>query len=269
MRVQSSLDVYLAEVNQTPLLTADQEKALARRIADGDCEARNHMVRANLRLTVSIARAYKGRGLDLHDLVAEGNLGLLRAVEGFDPSMNTRFSTYAGYWIKQSIKRAVINTGRTVRIPAYLYDLLTKWRRAGAKLKDELGRLATHEEIATSLNLSPKKLAIIRKALRLCKSSPQDNPSGTGLSVHETLMDETSPTPEANLVRTDDLNEVIEHLETMDEREAEVLRLRFGLDGEEAKTLKAIGERLGLTRERVRQIEKEALSKMRKRMRMT
>jgi RNA polymerase primary sigma factor len=264
--VQSPLDIYLAEINRTPLLSADQENALARRIKNGDTEARDHMVRANLRLTVSIARGYTGTGVSLLDLIAEGNLGLLRAVEGFDPSMKTRFSTYASYWIRQSIKRAVINTGKTIRIPAYTHELLVKWRRAAVKLHDELGRPATHEEIATSLSLSPKKLAVIRKALRLGNASPQNSQSDSDRSVDETLMDETSPMPEASLVRTDDLQQLKEHLETMDKREAEVLRLRFGLDGEKANTLRAIGDRLGLTRERVRQIESEALSKLSKSM---
>src|SRR5439155_4575265 len=128
-------------------------------------EAREHMVRANLRLVVNIARSYMGRGLALQDLIAEGNLGLLRAVEGFDAGMNTRFSTYASYWIKQSFKRAVINTGKTIRIPAYMNELLVKWRRATAKLQDELGRSPNQEEVATSLHLSRKKLSIIRKAI--------------------------------------------------------------------------------------------------------
>jgi RNA polymerase primary sigma factor len=260
--VQSPLETYLGEINETPLLTAEQEKTLARRIEDGDSEARDHMVRANLRLVVNIARSYTGKGLGLQDLIAEGNLGLLRAVEGFDPSMNTRFSTYASYWIKQSIKRAVINTGKTIRIPAYMNELLVKWRRATAKLQDELGRPATQEEIAASLNLPKKKLAIIRKAIRIYNASPQTDQTETGRSIDETLMDETSPTPEANIVRADDLQQVMELLDNMDKREAAVLRLRFGLDGEEPKTLKEIGDRLGLTRERVRQIESEALGKL-------
>jgi RNA polymerase sigma factor (sigma-70 family) len=146
--VQSPLETYLGEINETPLLSADEEKELAQRIEGGDSEARDHMVRANLRLVVNIARSYTGKGLGLQDLIAEGNLGLLRAVEGFDPSMNTRFSTYASYWIKQSIKRAVINTGKTIRIPAYMNELLVKWRRATAKLQDELGRIPTQEEKA-------------------------------------------------------------------------------------------------------------------------
>src|SRR5271154_3306860 len=138
---QSPLETYLREINETALLTAAREKERPRRIGDGDSSARDCMVRANLRLVVNIARNYVGKGLDLPDLIEEGNLGLLRAVEGFDPTMNTRFSTYAGYWIKQSIKRALINTGKTIRIPAYMVETLQKWRRASAKLQEELGRV--------------------------------------------------------------------------------------------------------------------------------
>jgi RNA polymerase primary sigma factor len=260
--VQSPLETYLSEINETPLLSADQEKELARRIEEGDNEARDHMVRANLRLVVNIARSYAGKGLGLQDLIAEGNLGLLRAVEGFDPSMNTRFSTYASYWIKQSIKRAVINTGKTIRIPAYMNELLVKWRRATAKLQDELGRAPTQEEVAQCLNLPRKKLSIIKKAIRIYNASPQVDQAEGIRSIDETLMDESSQTPESNLVKADDLQQVMELLDQMDRREAAVLRLRFGLDGEEPKTLKEIGERLGLTRERVRQIESEALGKL-------
>src|SRR6201982_977190 len=146
--VQSPLETYLREINETALLSADQEKELAYRIEDGDKSARDRMVRANLRLVVNIARGYSGKGLALQDLIEEGNLGLLRAVEGFDPTMNTRFSTYASYWIKQSIKRALVNTAKTIRIPAYMVELLTKWRRATTVLTDELGRTPTHDEIA-------------------------------------------------------------------------------------------------------------------------
>src|ERR1700736_4960180 len=173
--VQSPLETYLREINETPLLNAEQEKELARRIEDGDNEARDQMVRANLRLVVNIARGYTGKGLGLQDLIEEGNLGLLRAVEGFDPGMNTRFSTYASYWIKQSIKRALINTGKTIRIPAYMVDLLAKWRRATSKLQEELGRVPTHEEIARNLELPRKKLNIIKKAIRVYNSAPQSD----------------------------------------------------------------------------------------------
>src|SRR5713101_6669172 len=196
--VQSPLETYLREINETALLNADEEKQLAHRIEEGDNEARDRMVRANLRLVVNIARSYTGKGLSLQDLIEEGNLGLLRAVEGFDPGMNTRFSTYASYWIKQSMKRAVINTGKTIRIPAYMNELLVKWRRATAKLQDELGRLPTQEEIALSLNLPRKKLNIIKKAIRIYNATPQSDQPEIGRSIDETLTDDFSPTPEAN-----------------------------------------------------------------------
>ena len=162
---QTPLETYLREINETALLTARDEQELAAGIADGDVRARDRMVRANLRLVVNIARGYTGKGLALQDLIEEGNLGLLRAVEGFDPSMNTRFSTYASYWIKQSIKRALINCAKTIRIPAYMVELLSKWRRASARLTEELGRTPTPEEIGRVLGLAKKKLSIIKHKL--------------------------------------------------------------------------------------------------------
>ena len=179
--VQSPLETYLREINETALLSADEEKQLAYRIEEGDREARDRMVRANLRLVVNIARNYTGKGLALQDLIEEGNLGLLRAVEGFDPGMNTRFSTYASYWIKQSIKRALVNTAKTIRIPAYMVELLAKWRRASSKLQDELRRPPTHEEVAKSLNLPKKKLAIIKKAIRVYNSATADGAGRHGM----------------------------------------------------------------------------------------
>jgi RNA polymerase primary sigma factor len=256
------LETYLREINETPLLSADEEKELAYRIEDGDTEARDQMVRANLRLVVNIARGYVGKGLGLQDLIEEGNLGLLRAVEGFDPSMNTRFSTYASYWIKQSIKRALVNTAKTIRIPAYMVELLAKWRRATTKLQDELDRPPTHEEVARHLGLPKKKLNIIKKAIRVYNSAPQTDQTETGFSIDEMLMDGRTKTPDTEMVETDDLRHVLQLLDKMDKREATVLRMRFGLDDEEPKTLKEIGECLGLTRERVRQIESEALAKL-------
>jgi RNA polymerase primary sigma factor len=260
--VQSPLETYLREINETGLLNADEEKMLALRIEDGDNEARDRMVRANLRLVVNIARSYTGKGLGLQDLIEEGNLGLLRAVEGFDPRMNTRFSTYASYWIKQSIKRALVNTAKTIRIPAYMVELLAKWRRATAKLQDEFGRPPTHEEVAKSLNLPKKKLAIIKKAIRVYNAAPQSDQADSGWSLDEMVMDGNSKSPDLEMVEADDLKHVLELLGKMDKREATVLRMRFGLDDAEPKTLKEIGESLGLTRERVRQIESEALGKL-------
>jgi RNA polymerase primary sigma factor len=259
---QSPLETYLREINETALLTADQEKDLARRIETGDTEARDQMVRANLRLVVNIARGYTGKGLALQDLIEEGNLGLLRAVEGFDPNMNTRFSTYASYWIKQSIKRALVNTAKTIRIPAYMVELLAKWRRATNKLTDELGRPPTPEEIGKLLGLPKKKLSIIKKAIRVYNSTPQSDQGEQGWSIEEMLPDGRAKTPDTEMVETDDLKHVMVLLEKMDSREATVLRMRFGLNDEEPKTLKEIGECLGLTRERVRQIESEALAKL-------
>ncbi|MBN1909787.1 MAG: RNA polymerase sigma factor RpoD/SigA [Pirellulales bacterium] len=260
--VQSPLETYLREINETKLLSADDEQELAIAIGNGDTHARDRMVRANLRLVVNIARGYTGKGLGLQDLIEEGNLGLLRAVEGFDPAMGTRFSTYASYWIKQSIKRALINTAKTIRIPAYMVELLSKWRRATNRLAEELGRGPTPEEVARVLGLPQKKLPIIKKAIRIYNLTPQTDQAEAGWSLGEMVMDERVRTPEEEMVDNDNLVHVLGQLETMDQREATVLRMRFGLDKNEPRTLKEIGETLGLTRERVRQIETEALAKL-------
>jgi RNA polymerase primary sigma factor len=261
---QNPFELYLREINETSLLTAQEEKQIAYRIIDqGDVEARDHLVRANLRLVVNIARMYIGKGLCLQDLIAEGNLGLLRAVEGFDPDMETRFSTYASFWIKQSIKRALLNTGKTIRVPAYMAELMNKWRRSSARLQEELGRTPTSEEIAASLSLPKKKLKIIQKALRIYNAAPQGDGSESGGFMEEMLTDENSAAPDKRMAAADDVKQVLGLLCQLDERSAAVLRLRYGLDGEEPMTLKEIGERLGLTRERVRQIERDALRQLR------
>jgi RNA polymerase primary sigma factor len=259
---QSPLETYLREINATPLLTADEEKQLAYRIQDGDSAARDHMVRANLRLVVNIARSYTAKGLSLPDLIAEGNLGLLRAVEAYDPTMNTRFSTYAAYWIRQSMKRAVINMAKTIRIPAYMAQLLTEWRRASAKLQELLGRPPTQEEIAADMKLSKKKLNIIKKAIRVYQGMPQSGQGEAEVGLDDLLLDERNSGPSQELAHSDELQQVLKLVDQLSPREATVLRLRYGLQGEEPLTLMQIGERLGLTRERVRQIERDALKKL-------
>jgi RNA polymerase primary sigma factor len=260
--VQNPLETYLREINETALLTADDEKRLATAIAHGDALARDHMVRANLRLVVNIARGYANRGLPLPDLIEEGNLGLLRAVEGFDPKVGTRFSTYASYWIKQSIKRALINSGKTIRIPAYMVELLSKWRRATMRLTDSLGRPPTPEEVARSLGLARKKLPIIKKAIHVHQSAPQAEPADGGWSLGELIRDDNARCPADVMLDEDTLKHVLRRIDELDQRAGTIIKLRFGLTGQEPMTLKEIGAVLGLTRERVRQIESETLASL-------
>lgn len=264
--VQSSLDTYFSEIDQTPLLTAEQERELAYRIETGDAEARDRMVRANLRLVVNIARSYVAKGLSLSDLIEEGNLGLMRAVEGFDPAMNTRFSTYASYWIKQAIRRALVNTAKTIRLPVHMVELLAKWHRAAGQLQDELGRVPTPEEIARRIGLPKKKLASIQRAIHVSNSVLQTDQGESGWSIDELLMDGSVKPPETELVASEARQQVAELLGLMDPREVAVLQMRFGLGDKDPKTFQEIGDCLGLTRERVRQIESEALHKLSQRL---
>ncbi|MDA0254543.1 MAG: RNA polymerase sigma factor RpoD/SigA [Planctomycetota bacterium] len=260
--VQNPLETYLRDINQTALLTAAEEKQLAQGVQAGDALARDHMVRANLRLVVNIARGYANRGLPLPDLIEEGNLGLLRAVEGFDPTMGTRFSTYASYWIKQSIKRALINSGKTIRIPAYMVELLSKWRRATLRLTEVLGRTPTPEEVARMLGLARKKLSIVKKAIHVHQASPQAESADGGWSLGELVMDENARCPAEVMLDDDTLRHVLDRIERLDERASRIIKLRFGLGGGDPMTLKEIGGVLGLTRERVRQIESETLASL-------
>jgi RNA polymerase primary sigma factor len=259
----SPLQIYLHDINDTPLLSADEERELAERVAMGDPYAREHMVKANLRLVVNIARGYLGKGLSLEDLIEEGNLGLMRAVEGFDGCMDTRFSTYASYWIKQSIRRAVMNNGKPIRLPAYMVSLLSKWRRAQAVLAERLGRTPTPEEIGKALRLSKRKIGIVAKAIRVNNLSPHsESPGDEGPVLDDVLTDDRSKAPEEQLIDSDDLDRIFEHIGMLDDREAMVIRMRFGLESYDPMTLREVGENLGLTRERVRQLENQALQKL-------
>lgn len=261
--LRSHLQIYLKEINTTPLLSGAEEKNLAERVAEGDAEARDHMVKANLRLVVNIARNYLGKGLSLEDLIEEGNLGLLRAVEGFDSTMETRFSTYASFWIKQSIRRAVMNNGKPIRLPAYMVTLLSKWRRASTVLSERLGRAPTIEEVGRALRLSRKKLEIVARALEV--NSLTAHPDGQEDEAHlldEVLLDNRSRTAEDLLFESDALERILTRLDWLDPRAATVVRMRFGLPPYRPMTLREIGERLGLTRERVRQLENQAITEL-------
>jgi RNA polymerase primary sigma factor len=262
--VQSGLQLYLRSINESPLLTADEEKSLARRIIQyNDPEARERMVRSNLRLVVNIAKHYVGRGLALPDLIEEGNIGLLKAVEGFDPENGSRFSTYASWWIKQAIKRALINSVQPIHIPAYMVEMMSKFKQAMRQLEDELGRLPTIDELSLHLKMSPKKLKIIKKAVKAYHSPTQVASDDGELTINDLVADTHNPTPDKAVSDTDELRQLGELLKAIDDRASRILKLRYGLEGEDPMTLKEIGVRIGLTRERVRQIEHEALRKLR------
>ncbi|MHC4938193.1 MAG: sigma-70 family RNA polymerase sigma factor [Planctomycetota bacterium] len=262
---RSTLNAYLREINRVDLLTAEEEKALARRIQEmGDLEAREHMIKANLRLVVSIAKHYTGRGLTLMDLIEEGNIGLMRAVEKFDPNEDTRFSTYATWWIKQSVRRALVNTVKTVRIPSYLVEVITRMRHAQRVLHQELGREPSVKELAARMEIPEENLRVLRRAIRAEQTGSGTVSLDSLPTANDTIIDEAMMQPDEVFFKRYDLDRVDELLGSVSDREAMILRLRFGLDAEikEPLTLKEIGKRIGLTRERVRQIEAEALRRL-------
>jgi len=257
--MDSGLQLYLREINQTRLLTPDEEIALGRRIRKGDLLARDEMVRCNLRLVVSIAKNYTRRGLNLLDLIEEGNLGLLRAVERFDPGQGCRFSTYASWWIRQSIKRSLINAVKPVEIPAYMVEMINKWRRAGALLECDLGRRPTQEEIARRMGISRRKVKVISRAARAFSSPFQAVSEDLEWLLSEMIADEGVRPPADVLLDNRRTKAIKRILGDIDDRAADILRMRFGLEGHEPRTLKEIGDKVGLTRERVRQIERDTL----------
>jgi RNA polymerase primary sigma factor len=261
---RTTLGWYLDQIKATPLLTAQEEKQLARRIREhSDFIAREQMVNANLRLVVKIAKEYSNPGMTLGDLVAEGNIGLLRAVEEFNPDAGVRFSTYAAWWIKQAIKRAMINAGQPIHIPAYLVKLISKWRKASRDLEASLGRPATSHEMAKALKISRKKADIIRQGL-LAVNSPSQMGADESQALAEMLADTEGAAPDQALLDSSVRPTILKLLGNLEPRERRILELRFGMDGYEGpqRTFKEIGEIIGLTRERVRQLEKKALSEL-------
>jgi len=260
----TAIKLYLREIGQVKLLTPQEEIELAARIKKGDKKAREQMIKANLRLVVKIARDYEGIGLPLLDLISEGNIGLMKAVERFDPAKGGKLSTYGSWWIKQSIKRALANQSKTIRLPVHLVDKISKMRRTAMRLQEEFGREPTDEELGEELGITAARVAQMRMAA--IRPASLDAPIGDEDSNNfaEVVQDESADTPYEQLEEKTVTRMLQEMVKTLDPREATILRSRFGLDGGSQKTLEEVGQKFGVTRERVRQIQNIALKKLRK-----
>ena len=265
-RKEEGLEQYLKEISQIPLLTEEEERELGEKIKKGeDLEAvRQRLIQANLRLVVSVASRYTGQGLSLMDLIAEGNLGLIRAAEKFDPTVGCRFSAYAIWWIKQAIKRALIETVNTIRIPTYMVNLMEKWKRVESELNLVLNRAPTYEEVAKALGITEEQKEFVLSALRLMDRRCEMIRLHSEGAEDDFVEDKATPLPEEELERKADLESLEELLSQLSERDRKILTLRFGLNGERPHTLQEIGKRFRLSKERVRQIETEAIQKLSK-----
>ena len=260
----TAIKLYLREIGQVALLTVQEEIVLAALIKQGDKKAREQMIKANLRLVVKIAHDYEGFGLPLLDLISEGNIGLMKAVERFDPSKGGKLSTYGSWWIKQSIKRALANQSKTIRLPVHLVDKISKMRRVSMKLQEVFGREPTDEELAEEMGMTAARVAQMRTAA--IRPASLDAPIGDddSNSYSEIIADESALTPYRHLEDATVTLMLQEMVTTLDPREATILRYRFGLDSGPERTLEEVGEKFGVTRERVRQIQNIALNKLRK-----
>ena len=262
----TAIKLYLREIGQVKLLTPEEEIDLAAKIKKGDKKAREQMIKANLRLVVKIARDYEGIGLPLLDLISEGNIGLMKAVERFDPSKGGKLSTYGSWWIKQSIKRALANQSKTIRLPVHLVDKISKMRRAAMKLQEIFGREPTDEELGDELGITSARVSLLRSAA--IRPTSLDAPIGDeeSNSYSEVVQDENAFSPYEQLEEKTVTSMLQEMVETLEPRESMILRYRFGLDGGSEKTLEEVGAKFGVTRERVRQIQNIALRKLRRKI---
>ena len=260
----SGLNRYLREIGRIPLLTPQQEIALAGKIKDGDAAARMQMINSNLRLVVTIARDYTNLGLPLLDLISEGNIGLTKAVERFDPAKGAKLSTYAMWWIKQSIKRALANQSKTIRLPVHLVDKVAKIRRVSLQMSDELGREPTDDELGEELGIAGEKVARLRSFGIRPASLDATTADDDSTEFSESVGDEGAQTPFEWLRDKNLRSEVDGLIALLDSREKKILSQRFGLDGGKAKTLEDVGKDFGITRERIRQLQNIALAKLRR-----